>query len=316
MRPLKILTWHVHGSYLYYLTQSRHTFYVPTRPGRPEGFGGRGGNFDWPANLVEVPAEQVRDLAVDVVLYQSTHNYLVDQHEILSEAQRELPRIYLEHNTPKPSPTDSRHPVDDPRVLLVHCTYFNQLMWDSGQTPTMVVPHGVVVPHDVAWTGELARGIAAINGLARRGRLAGSDLFQRLSVEVPLDLAGMGSEETGSLGDLPLRDLQLREASYRFFLSPIRYTSLPLALIEAMAIGLPIVALATTEVPRAVRDGVDGFVSNDPDELLDGMRRLLGDIGLARRMSQSARERARTQFGIERFQRDWDQAFARALGES
>lgn len=34
MRPLKILTWHTHGSYLYYLTQAPHHFYVLSKPGR------------------------------------------------------------------------------------------------------------------------------------------------------------------------------------------------------------------------------------------------------------------------------------------
>ncbi len=37
-RPLRILTWHVHGSYLYYLVQSPHRFFLPVKPGRPEGY--------------------------------------------------------------------------------------------------------------------------------------------------------------------------------------------------------------------------------------------------------------------------------------
>jgi len=45
MRRLLILTWHIHGSYLYYLTQAGHEFYLPVKPGRPEGYGGRLGGF-------------------------------------------------------------------------------------------------------------------------------------------------------------------------------------------------------------------------------------------------------------------------------
>jgi glycosyltransferase involved in cell wall biosynthesis len=130
---------------------------------------------------------------------------------------------------------------------------------------------------------------------------------------VPLDLAGMGSERLGGLGDLPHRELHRIEAGYRFFFNPIRYTSLPLAVLEAMAIGLPIVALATTELPRAVRHRVDGFVSNDLDELVDGMKQLIWDPGLAQQMSANARDAARELYGIERFRRDWNAAFARVL---
>lgn len=315
MRRLKILTWHVHGSYLFDLVQAPHDFFLPVKPGKPEGYGGRSGNFAWPDNVVDVPAERVRDGAYDLILFQSTRNWEVDQHEILSAAQREQPRLYLEHNTPRPYPTDTRHPVDDPRVLLVHCTYFNQIMWDNGPVPTMVVPHGVVVPEGLSWTGELDRGITVVNGIERRGRLAGYDVFLHLRERVPLDLAGMGSEKLGGLGDLPHRALHAAETRYRFFFNPIRYTSMPLAVIEAMMLGLPIVALATTELPRAVPHREAGFVSNDLAELEDGMRQLLADPSLARRMGARAREAARAQFGIARFVRDWETAFRRALGE-
>ncbi len=315
MRRLKILTWHVHGSYLYNLVQAPHDFYLPVRPGRPEGYGGRSGHFPWPANVIDVPFDRIRDLAVDLIIYQSTRNYFIDRFEILSPAQREGPSIYLEHNSPRAHPTDTRHPVDDPSVLIVHCTHFNAMMWDNRRSPVMVVPHGVVVPDELAWSGERERGITAVNGLRRRGRLAGLDVFLRARERVPLDLAGMGSEELGGLGDLPHLDLLRAEATYRFFFSPIRYTSMPLSVIEAMALGSPIVALATTELPRAVPNGEAGIVTNDADELLDGMERLLGNLPFARRMGARAREVAREAFGIQRFVRDWERAFRRVLGE-
>src|SRR5512135_2861571 len=111
---MRILTWHIHGSYLYYLVQNRnHEFYLPVKTGRPEGYGGRAGDFPWPDNAFDVPAEEVRSQQFDVILFQSRKNYEVDQHEILSEEQRELPRIYLEHdpprNAPQDAPTNTKH---------------------------------------------------------------------------------------------------------------------------------------------------------------------------------------------------------------
>ena len=41
MRPLRVLTWHIHGSYLYYLAHSHQEFYLPVKPGRPVGYCGR-----------------------------------------------------------------------------------------------------------------------------------------------------------------------------------------------------------------------------------------------------------------------------------
>jgi glycosyltransferase involved in cell wall biosynthesis len=189
-------------------------------------------------------------------------------------------------------------------------------MWDCGDTPTTIIPHGVVVSSDVQWTGDIARGITVVNGLAIRGRLAGGDIFSRVRRDVPLDLAGMGSERENGLGDLAHADLHRREARYRFFFSPIRYTSMPLAVAEAMALGLPIACLATTELPRAITTGREGYISNNLGELIDGMRRLLDDPPMARRMSARSRETAAELFGIQRFQSDWNNAFTRALDGS
>lgn len=87
------------------------------------------------------------------ILFQHERHYREDQHAILSAAQRRLPRIFLEHDPPRQSPTDTRHPVDDPDTLLEHVTAFNRLMWDNGRTPTRVVEHGVIAPTGVAYEG-------------------------------------------------------------------------------------------------------------------------------------------------------------------
>lgn len=94
MRPLRILRWHIHGSYLYYLTQANHEFYLPIKLLRPEGYGGRSGSFSWSDNVPNVSPEEVKNLRIDCILFQSRQNYLEAQYEILSESQRRLPRIY------------------------------------------------------------------------------------------------------------------------------------------------------------------------------------------------------------------------------
>ena len=113
-----------------------------------------------------------------------------------------LPRVYLEHDPPQEHPTNTRHWVQDPGALLVHCTHFNALMWDAGVTPTRIVEHGVKPLTAARYDGSTARGLVVINHLARRGRRLGLDLYQALQPQVPLALAGMGSEGLpGGLGE-------------------------------------------------------------------------------------------------------------------
>ncbi|GAB1541731.1 glycosyltransferase family 4 protein [Scytonema sp. NUACC21] len=314
MTPLRILTWHIHGSYLYYLTQSHHEFYLPIKPGRPEGYGGRRGSFPWSDNVRDVPAEEVKNLKLDCILFQSRKNYIEDQYEILSESQRQLPKIYLEHDPPREHPTDTRHVVNDPEVLLVHVTHFNQLMWDSGQTPTRVIEHGVTVPENVRYTGELERGLVVVNGLRSRGRRLGVDVFERVRQEIPLDLVGMGAEKLGGLGEIPHYQLPEFASRYRFFFNPIRYTSLGLAVCEAMMVGLPIVGLATTEMTTVVENGVSGYINTDVEKLIFNMGQLLDNKTQAQKLSQGARETAQNRFHINRFTRDWDTVFKSVTG--
>jgi glycosyltransferase involved in cell wall biosynthesis len=316
MQPLNILTWHVHGNYLFYLAHAHQEFYVPVKPGRPDGYGGRSGTLPWPDNLHEVPVEEVKNLDLDCILFQSHKNYLEDQYEILSAEQRRLPRIYLEHDPPRLQPTDTRHPVDDPDVLLVHCTHFNDLMWDSGRTPTRVIEHGVVVPDGVRYTGEIARGLVVVNGLGRRGRRLGADIFERVRREVPLDLIGMLSEEAGGLGEVTHDRLPAFEARYRFFFNPIRYTSLGLAVCEAMMLGMPVIGLATTEMPTVIENGVSGYVDTNLGALVERMKELLQDPAEARRLGEGARRYAQERFNIRRFARDWDEVFMEISGIS
>jgi hypothetical protein len=307
MEPLRVFTWHVHGSYLLYLSQMPHEIYVPVRAGRPNPYGGLGGPFPWPPNIHEIPVEEVSRQRFDCILFQRAEQYLEDQYEILSPEQRRLPRIFLEHDPPRESPTDTHHVVDDPDVLLVHVTHFNALMWDNGRTPTRVVEHGVMVPEHIRYSGEIARGIVVVNHLARRGRRLGADVFEQVRAEVPLDLFGMAAEESGGIGEVPHNQLPERVARYRFFFNPIRYTSLGLAVLEAMMLGVPIVGLATTEMVTTIENGVSGYVHTDVRRLIECMHELLADPAEARRLGEGARRVARERFSIERFARDWDE---------
>jgi glycosyltransferase involved in cell wall biosynthesis len=314
MKRLKVFTWQIHGNYLYYLSHVPHDIYVPFRSDRSGDYAGCFDGFPWPDNIINVPIDRIRELELDCILFQRSAQYLADQYEVLTEAQRLLPRIYLEHDPPREHPTDARHIVQDGNVLLVHVTSYNRLMWDNGNVPTKVIDHGIVVPPDVQYTGEIPRGLVIVNNIQKRGRRLGLDLFQEVRTRVPLDLIGIGSEAVGGLGEISHDSLPRFETRYRFLFNPIRYTSLGLAVCEAMLLGMPVVGIASTEMARTVEHGVSGYIDTDIERRVKHMNLLIADHGLAQRLGQGARVCAQQRFNIHRFVQDWNEAFSFVTG--
>ncbi|MGW4502936.1 glycosyltransferase, partial [Micromonospora sp. NPDC004336] len=199
-----------------------------------------------------------------------------------------------------------------------HVTHFNHLFWDTGTTRTTVVDHGIVPPR-VEWSGELERLAVVTNEPVRRWRVTGTDLMPRFARVAPLDVFGMGVAglpdalaATGATGlpvtgydDLPQDRMHVEVARRRAYLHLCRWTSLGLSLIEAMAMGMPVIALATTEAVDAVPPDA-GVLSTRVDTLVEAARWLMTDRDAASRLGARGREVAKERFGLDRFLADWD----------
>jgi glycosyltransferase involved in cell wall biosynthesis len=308
---MRILIWHVHGSWTTAFVQGGHEYLVPVVPDRGPDGRGRAETWEWPASVMEVTPERLADEAVDVVVMQRPNEL-----DGLAEAWlggrrpgRDVAAVYLEHNAPQGRIDALRHPAADrPDLTVVHVTHFNALFWDTGTTPTRVIEHGIVDP-GYRYTGELPRAAVVVNEAARRGRVTGTDLLTTLGAAVPLDLFGMDAARFGGFDNPPQAVLHAEMARRRVYLHPIRWTSLGLSLLEAMHLGMPVVALATTEVPEAVPPEA-GVVSTRVDALKDALRRLVDDPEQARAMGKAARAAALARYGLDRFLADWDRLLA------
>ncbi|MGV9245741.1 glycosyltransferase [Streptomyces sp. NPDC003710] len=319
---MNILLWHVHGSWTTAFVQGPHTYLVPVTPGRdPDGLG-RARTFSWPASVREVTPEELRDTEVDLVLLQRPHEPELAERWLGGRRPgRDLPAVYLEHNAPDDDVPLTRHPFADRSDLtLIHVTHFNRLFWDSGTTRTEVIEHGIVDPGH-QYTGRLARAAVVVNEPVRRGRHTGTDLLPALAEAAPLDVFGMGTEGLAArLGlpeercrgtDLPQAQLHRAMAERRFYLHPVRWTSLGLSLLEAMHLGMPVVALATTEVVEAVPPGA-GTLSTRPDVLARTARHYLHEPEAAAADGRRARQAALGRYGLKRFLADWERVMTEA----
>lgn len=314
---MRVLVWHVHGSWMTSFVQGPDTYLVPILPDRGPDGRGRARTWDWPPGTVEVTPEELADAEIDVVVLQRPHELELTHRWTGRRPGVDVPAVYVEHNAPSGPAVATRHPLADRSdVPVVHVTHFNRLVWDNGAAPTTVVEHGVVDP-GYRWTGERARLAVVVNEPVRRTRVAGTDLVLDVAGHVGVDVYGMGMAALREVADrdAPAADLALHEdvrqdelhtmlGRHRAYLHPYRWTSLGLALLEAMAVGLPVLAVAATAAPEAVPPGA-GLVTNDVDALVATARRWLADPDEARERGLAARTHVLSRHGIDRFVADW-----------
>jgi glycosyltransferase involved in cell wall biosynthesis len=312
---MRILLWHVHGAWTTAFVQGEHDYVVPVLPDRSADGVGIARTYRWPADRVtELPLAALRDEEFDAVVLQRPRELDELAPAWLGRVPgRDIPALYVEHNAPQGRIAEMRHPAADRDDLtLIHVTHFNSLFWDSGTTPVRVIEHGIVDPGE-RYSGELPRGAVVINEARRRARVTGTDLLDRFAAAAPLDVFGIDAASVGGVDDLPQDRLHTELARRRVYVHPIRWTSLGLSLLEAMHLGMPVVALGTTEVHEAVPERA-GVVSTRVDVLAGALRRLIDDPDEAAERGRAARACALRRYGLNRFLADWDDVLQEVAG--
>jgi hypothetical protein len=309
---MRILLWQVHGGWTDAFVRGPHTYLLVTGP---DGSGGRG-KRDWPNSVVDVAIEDVAHADVDLVILQRLEEFDAATRLLGRLPGRDVPAIFVEHNTPRDNVPESLHPLrDHDDVLIVHVTHFNALYWDTGRTPSVVIEHGVV-DYGSFYCGETDRVAVVINEPVRRWRLTGSDLLGRFCDLAPIDVFGMrtcgladalqvSGDRVVSAGDLATPVLWQEAGKRRLYLHPNRWTSLGLSLLEAMHAGLPVVALDATDVRRAVPPEA-GTVSSDIERLRHATAGFIADRESAIVAGKNARAFALAHFGLAAFIERWN----------
>lgn len=313
---MRVLVWHVHGAWTTAFVHGDHTYLVPVTADRGPDGRGRARTYPWPDNAVEITPEQFPDEPIDVVVLQRFHELALTEKWLGRRPGTDVPAVFVEHDPPHGQVPHTRHPLAHRAdIPVVHVTHFNELFWDCGRAPSTVIEHGIVDPGH-QYTGKVDRAAVVINEPLRRGRKAGTDLLQFFAHAAPLDLFGMQvhnvpqrcgipGDRIATHEDLPQRRMHELLAARRVYVHPYRWTSLGLALLEAMQLGMPVVALAATEAIEAVPPDA-GVVSTRLELLTAAVREFLSDVDSARAAGHAARTAALKRYPLDRFLTEWN----------
>ena len=177
----------------------------------------------------------------------------------------------------------------------------------DGRVPTVVAVGRLQRPKDpltlVRALRRLPAGFSAVIVGDGPERAALEAEIRRLGLEGAIVLAG-GRDD-------------VRDALARADVFVLSSTSegLPLSILEAMAVGLPVVGSSVGGVPEAVEDGVTGLLvpPRDPVRLAAALERLLADPALRRRLGSNGRERVLQRFSLEACQQAHVAVYRREL---
>ncbi|MFI5329960.1 MAG: glycosyltransferase [Desulfobaccales bacterium] len=134
--------------------------------------------------------------------------------------------------------------------------------------------------------------------------------MRRLAAE--LGLAGR-VHFLGQRDDIP--DLL---AALDIFVLPSHSEGVSLALLEAMAVGLPVIASAVGGLPEVVTDGENGLLipPQDPEALAMALERLLEDPAGAKQLGENARHHVETHYSLERLGREINGIYEELISSS
>lgn len=173
-----------------------------------------------------------------------------------------------------------------------------------------------------AWEGGQRQVVNFTQSLKERSRFTGYNFMRQVFQDIPAKVFGPGNEDLGLLsGGLVSYDKQkeiMRSARAYFYHGtyPASYT---LSFIEAMMTGTPIVAVGpqhgnsvdmfpdqnTFEVPAIIENGVNGYCSDNPEELRNNIKSLLNDHDKAKAISAFGRDTAIKLFGKAKIKAEW-----------
>ena len=204
-------------------------------------------------------------------------------------------------------------------VVLVSPMEAKQLTNDTGADNVVAVPLGVDCQFYTAGPNSIPRrNFLSFLGDMRSAanadslRYIANEVLPHINTEVTLEVSGSVSDDLiDEFKDSPrvtflgrVADTRETLRSTSVFLAPLAYgTGIKNKILEAMAIGVPIVTNSIGNEGVGLIDGVDAFVSDDAAEQARAVLRLLEDRDLAARLVSAARQKA-----IDFF--DWEKSLA------
>jgi len=302
---LNILTFDTHERYQTQLCKTGHNFYSFTQEGSKE----------WDETYAERPENYykfpkgsiITGINFDLILSQSKFGQFQLADTINKTLQ--IPVVSLEHtlpidNWPESQLNGFRSMTGDVNVFI---SEYSASKWNM-DCDNKVIHHSVDTevfkPSDTEKNGKV---LSVVNDFVNRDYCCNYSGWQRITEGFPASLVG----NTPGLSE-PAKDINELASEYQqasVFLNTSTVSPVPTSLLEAMSCGCAVVSTATCMIPEIIDNGVNGYISNNEEDLKGYIKELLDDPSLAIKMGQAARETILEKFSEDKFIDNWNETF-------
>jgi hypothetical protein len=204
-------------------------------------------------------------------------------------------------------------------LKIVRYSPIEQVMTDfAGQDA--IIRFGKDSEEFSGWTGERKQVITLAQSFKKRGEHLGYSVFEKATEGFTRKVYGTENEDLGEMcgGTRSYGELKqnIRESRVFFYFGtqPAPYT---LSFIEAMMTGIPIVAVGPKlrdtgiykwkhyEIPDIISNGINGYWSDDINELKGYIQLLMDDEETAKRIGEAGRKTAIKLFDTKQIKSEW-----------
>lgn len=300
-----ILTFDTHERYQTQLCKTGHNFYSFRYENCKE----------WNTDYSEVPENHyilpknsiISAIDFDFILSQSKFGQFQASHQINRSLR--VPIVSLEHtlpieNWPEQQLNGFRQMTGDINVFI---SEYSAGKWDMS-CESKVVHHSVdselFKPSDKERKNHV---LSVANDFIKRDYCLNYQGWKRVTEDLPVRIVGDTpglSEPTKNVSEL----VDEYQTSAVFFNSST-ISPVPTSLLEAMSCGCPVVSTATCMIPEIIENGVNGFISNDEEELKSYIKDLLANEELRKSIGEAGRQTILTRFSEEKFINNWNEIF-------
>jgi hypothetical protein len=267
-----------------------------------------------PANYHVLPENQICDyLNYDFILVQSKFGQFQLAKDI--NQQLNLPIVCLEHTMPIPNAMDQSQVQQMRNMsgdLNVFISNFSKKQWGMDG---LVVHHGVdtnTFSQNDSVKNDCILTVA--NDFINRDYCLNYSGWKRIT-------SGMKTRLVGDTKDLSkpaksVEDLVSEYNSCSVYFNSSTFSPIPTSLLEAMACGCAVVSTATCMIPEIIKNGENGFISNDESELRKYINDVLNDESLRKSLGANARQTILNTFSEAKFINEWNNIFDKIYEES